>query len=158
MGVLLVGGTDVGLIRDSGSEPGQRSIRRRTAISVTDPREKPLDRPLPLACQPPLFAAASRTYQLAGTPVSRTFNGRLARAAAPPPSSRPERPAQAGLSTSGHRTGAATATARIHQPAGSIAGRIPEQRGAAPAAPLFFVRSRVALRNAAGRSGSRPGG
>src|SRR5690606_2413857 len=50
-----------------------------------DPREKPLDRPLPLACQPPLFAAASRTYQLAGTPVSRTFNGRLARAAAPPP-------------------------------------------------------------------------
>src|SRR5690606_27971392 len=47
----------------------------------------------------------------------------------PPPSSRPERPAQAGLSTSGHRTGAATATARIHQPPG---------------------RSRVASRNSAG--------
>src|SRR5690606_6954935 len=55
-----------------------------TAISVTDPREKPLDCPLPLACQPPLFAAASRTYQLAGTPVSRTFNGRLVQAATPP--------------------------------------------------------------------------
>lgn len=33
---------------------------------MTDPRGEPLDRPLPLACQPPLFAAASRTYQLAG--------------------------------------------------------------------------------------------
>ena len=37
------------------------------------------------ACQPPLFALVRRASQLARTPVSRTFNSRLVRGAAPPP-------------------------------------------------------------------------
>ena len=40
------------------------------------------------ACQPPLFALVRRASQLARTPVSRTFNSRLVRGAAPPPYTR----------------------------------------------------------------------